>query len=155
MKSFNDIQYKDETYDHVMHAYVQKHKKVKDEKVLFLSGKHFYFYDKDELKGIKTLVHLKKLNEIKYLDDTIKDFNNLLKKNTYVYGKFIASKPMLSLKTHILYGKLIDVIFNLLDNKIDRSLTPRIVTALFSAYQFKILDMTEIDGVTYFHAKKI
>jgi hypothetical protein len=35
---------------------------------MVLSSKHHYFYDENDLKSVRVLINLKKLNQIKYLD---------------------------------------------------------------------------------------
>ena len=40
----------------------------KDPNLMVLSSIHHYYYDFNDLKGVKTLINLKKLNEINHID---------------------------------------------------------------------------------------
>jgi len=132
-----------EIYDSNLYSYVKKYKLIKRNKVLFLSDKYSYYYDEKELKGIKTIVHLKKLNEIKYLNNAIKDLCNILKKNYIFCGRFVDNKSLNYYKRF----------FEFLNTT--RSLSQRSVTSRLAFHNFKIINMTEINGITYFYAKKL
>ena len=155
MISLSEIEHSIHTYDADLFKYIQYHNLVKNNNVFFLSGKHFYFYDKKDMRGIKTVIHLKKLNNVKYLDNTIKQLHGTLSKKTILCGRFVHCKPIRGMSNSIRFAKLYEVVMNLLDNNTNRYLTKRMVTSYLGAYNFKILDMTEIEGITYFHAKKL
>jgi hypothetical protein len=77
----------------------------------------------------------------------------VLKKNATICGRFIDSKIN---KPHVvLYKKIFERINELINEKISRSLSINQVTKHFKAYNFKIINTTEIDNITYFYAKKI
>jgi hypothetical protein len=155
MKSIQEIENYIEVYDSNIYDYVNKHKLIKHNNVLFLSNKYFYYYDKDEMKTIKTIVFLKKLNEIKDLNDTVRDLYDVLNKNSIFCGKFIDNKYINNVLKFNKYNKLFEILYNLIDERNDRLLSIKIVTTCLNTYNFKILNMSEINGVTYFHAKKI
>jgi len=128
---------------------------VKREDILFLSENHFYFYNKKELKNIKAVVLLKPLNEIEKLDNTIHDLYSMLNKNTILCGKFIDNKHNDIFTNFFQYTKILEVFVDFVDKKITRLLSLTYVTSCLGAYNFKILNTTEINGITYFYSKKI
>ena len=46
-------------------------------------------------------------------------------------------------------------IYNFMDAKTDRSLTRKTVTNLLNEFGFKVVIMSEQNGVTYFYSKKV
>ena len=48
----------------------------KDPNLMILSSIHHYYYDFNDLKGVKTLINLKKLNQINHIDTFL---NNVIR----------------------------------------------------------------------------
>ena len=42
-----------------------------------------------------------------------------------------------------------------MDSKTDAYLSEKSVTFMLGSYGFKVMDMTEFNGLTYFHAQKV
>ncbi len=124
----------------------------KDPNLLVLPSTNHYYYNIEELKGITTLINLKKLNLIRHLSSFLHDLCNILSPETRFVGCFADRKTMRS--NGILsraYKKLIDF----LDDKTDKEIDKRDVSRLFESLGFKIIDVTEIDGLTYFTSRKL
>ncbi len=120
--------------------------------MLVLSSRHHFFYDQNDLRGVKVLVNLKKLNTIKHLDSFLHILFRVLPPDANFIGCFSDSKNHklngLNLyKTSFLYKRFIDF----LDHKTDRIMNRNNVEELLSSHGFKVLDMTEINGTTYFN----
>ena len=50
---------------------------------------------------------------------------------------------------------LLNTIYNMIDSRTYRNMSRNSVSILLRDHGFKVLDMTELNGITYFHAKKI
>jgi hypothetical protein len=47
------------------------------------------------------------------------------------------------------------MLYSLMDSKTNKYMSGRIVTLLLEDHGFKVLDMTELNGLTYFCAQKV
>lgn len=152
MSHFKEIQEKEDDYDTVLYDYIIKHKLTKKNRLLFVSKK-FYYYNEQDLKNIKTVIFIQKFNDIKHLDDMIENLYKILKNYNIICGRFVDSRAdKVNLPT---YQKLFNMFSDFLSIKPNKSLSSKQLTAYFNAYNFKIVDMTEINNITYFYAKKI
>lgn len=127
----------------------------RENNLVVLSSKHHYFYDENELKSVKTLINLRKLNLIKYLDEFLFTLVQVLPQNTKFLGCFSDSGvPVRGIESYIYPIKLLRKI-NIFESFGQRILNKSKVVEILESNGFKILDMTEIDGLTYFCALKI
>lgn len=121
--------------------------------MLVLSSRHHFFYDQNDLSGVKVLVNLKKLNRIKHLDNFLHILYKVLPPGANFIGSFSDSKnhkrngSNLFYKPSFLYKRFIDF----LDHKTDRIMTRNNVEELLDSHGFRVVDITEIDGTTYFN----
>ena len=134
--------------------YLKKLGFSKGDNLLALSSVHHYYYDENELQGVKTLVNLKKLNHVKNLDSFLQTLLYMLPPDATFIGYFSNDKTQnqngLSLyKPSRLFGRFI----NFIDSRFDRILDKSQVTEALEKNGHKIIDMTEIDGLTYFCSK--
>ena len=60
----------------------------RENNLVVLSSRHHYFYDEDELKNVRTLINLRKLNLIKYLDEFLFSLVQVLPPDTKFLGCF-------------------------------------------------------------------
>ncbi len=114
--------------------------------LIFLSGKH-YFYDREDLLGIKALINQQKLNQIKKLNEFLNTLHNVLAPDTNFIGCFLEYKARKGISLFSKIYKKITVFFN--SNaviEIDRN----VVSVLLESNGFSIIDMTVIGGLTYF-----
>jgi len=141
------------------------------EELIILSSRHGYFYGEEEMKNAKTIVNLKKLNQI----PDIKSFfhsqlETLPQKCNYV-GCFVNSakhdqhKMRLVSAEKMTQSDLIDLgiysqypllnrLYSLFDSRTNCYMTERSVTLLFQMHGFELQDITECNGITFFHSKK-
>ena len=120
--------------------------------MLVLSSRHHFFYDQNDVKGVKVLVNLKKLNNIKHLDSFLHILYRVLPSGANFIGCFKETRNHKRngahlLSTTLMYKKFIDF----LDNKTDRIMSKGNVEELLDSHGFKVVDMTEINGITYFN----
>ena len=123
-----------------------------DPNLMVISSNHHYYYDFDDFKGVTTLINLKRLNLIKHLDNFLYTVSHVLSPKTNFVGCFsdrniqkeIGSPPRM-------YKKII----NFLDARTDIEIDKKDVSKLLETHGFEIIDMTEINGLTYFRTQNI
>jgi hypothetical protein len=120
---------------------------VNDPDLLILSSKNHYYYDCDDLKGVKTLINLKMLNMIKHLDSFIHVVNNVISPKTNFIGCFCDrnSQSRAGLPKRI-YKRLL----NFIDSRVFIEMDKKDFSLLMESNGFKVIDMTEMNGITYF-----
>ena len=117
---------------------------------LVLSSKLHYYYDPDELKGVTTLINMKRLNLIKNLDDFIQTVNTVLNPKTNFIGCFSDRK---SQKGVSLISRMYKRFINFLDSKFDIEMDRKDISRLLESHGFKIINMADINGLTYFRSQ--
>jgi hypothetical protein len=130
--------------------YLSWHGLSDEDNLLILSSKLHYYYDYEELKEVTTLISLKKLNLVKHLDEFLTTLYTGLSPKANFIGCFADVKSEKSMATRI-YKRLI----NFLDAKIDTELNSRDISRRFESHGFKVVDMTEINGLTYFRTQNL
>lgn len=121
------------------------------EDLLILSSTQHYYYDYEELKGVKTLINLKKLNFVSHLDEFLKTLCIGLSPETNFIGCFSDAKSEKDNLPTRYYRKFI----NFIDARTNVDIDKKDVSRLLEANGFKVIDMTEIDGLTYFRTKNL
>jgi hypothetical protein len=128
---------------------------TREKNLVVLSSRRHYYYDEEEMKNVKTLINLKKLNLIKYLDEFLYTLVNILPENSNILGCFNDCNTELKNGVSILHPiKMLRHRINILDLRIERTLNKKIVSDILMAHGFKISDITEMNGITYFCAQK-
>jgi len=127
----------------------------KEQNMMALSSTHHYYYDFDDMKGIKTLVTLKKLNSIKSLGTFFQTVVRILPQEAIFIGYFkndTGNRPVFSFfQTTRLYNGIV----NYLDFKTDLSLTKDHVSRILGENKLQLIDITDINGMTYFCSRNI
>lgn len=122
--------------------------------VLVLPSNQHYYYDGKELKSVRILINLKKLNLIKHLNMFLNTLIRVLPKNANLIGCFSDSKPIEEDGFQFnLPSKLFDRFINFLDLKTDHIMNKKKVSELLKRNGFETIDMKEIQGLTYFYCK--
>ncbi len=122
--------------------------------ILVLPSNHHYYYDGKELKSVRILINLKKLNLIKHLDMFLNTLVRILPQNANFIGCFSDSKPakeegfQFNLPSR-LFGRFI----NFLNSKTDHIMNKNEVSELLKRNGFETIDMKEMQGLTYFYCK--
>jgi hypothetical protein len=146
---------------------------ARDPGLIVLSSMHHYYYDVDDLKNVETIVNILPLNQIRDIKNFFHSMSNLLPQKSNFIGCFIDTKKQngFSGNNHISVPQthrnenhfengtgsgipLLKMIWNFLDSKTNRFMSRRNVTLLLEENGFKVLDMTELNGLTYFQAQK-
>lgn len=136
------------------------------------SSRHF-FYDAEDLKGVKTVVNLKQLNFVREIRDFLHNVSKMLPQESHFVGCFIDNRTQngfsdkysnlprnLSEKAEAYENGIesripfINRMYSFIDLKTNRYLTKKTVSNLLEECRLQLIGMTEINGLTYFHAKK-
>lgn len=131
--------------------YLERRGFMNDSDLLVLSSKHHFYYDNKDLEGVSVLVNIRKLNHIKHLDSFLHVIFRVLPSDSRFIGCFsdnrnhkINGSPFYH--PRMFYKKFIDF----LDSRTDRSMSRNEVEEILDSHGFKVVDMTEINGLTYF-----
>jgi hypothetical protein len=121
-----------------------------EQNLMTLSSTHHYYYEDDDMKNIKIIINLKPLNSIKNLKSFLESIVKVLPHESTFIGFFkntIQNRSVFSLsQSSILFQSLI----NYIDLKTDNSLTKREVSRLLEEYKLNVIDVTDINNMTYF-----
>jgi len=146
---------------------------AKDPDILVLSSMHHYFYDAEELKRIKTVVNMKPLNSTKDIKSLLHSIFHILPNKANFLGCFVDSSKHYGnlINSRLSYSRnsdgvdpvengisssipLLNMMFSFMDSRTSRNMTKRSVSLLLEEHGLKVLDISEINGLTYFHAQK-
>jgi hypothetical protein len=141
--------------------------------ILVIPSSRHYFYDAEDMKGVKTIVNLKQLNYVKEIRDFLHKISELLPRDSSFVGCFIDNKSQngfsdkysnlpksLSDKAEAYENGIesripfINRMYSFIDLKTNRYLTRKTVSNLLEECSLQLIGMTELNGLTYFHTKK-
>ena len=140
--------------------------------LVVLSSKHHYYYDPEEMNGFKTVINLKEFNQIKNIKSFLNSFLNYLPPKSNFIGCFTDNEKIngyeLKYRTASDHRRGLDdidngivssfpflnMLYSLMDSKIYNYMSRMTILQMLSDYGFKIVDMTEVRGLTLFHSKK-
>lgn len=128
----------------------------RENNLVVLSSRHHYFYDENEMKNVRTLINLRKLNLIKYLDEFLFTLVQVLPPDTKFLGCFSDSKASGSNDNSIFHPiRLLKQKVNRLDFLGEKTMNRNRVREILESYGFKIINMTEMNGLTYFCSQNV
>ncbi len=146
---------------------------INDPDLIVLSSVHHYYFDNNDLKNINTIINLKQLNLIKNIDVFFHSIFKIIPPKSNLIGCFLDNKTQYHFAINNILSQyhtknnidpfengitsripFLNMVYNLMDSKTNRYLTRRNVTLLLKEQNFKVLDMTELNGLTYFHSQK-
>jgi hypothetical protein len=126
----------------------------KDPNLMILSSIHHYYYDFNDLKGVKTIINLKQLNQINHIDSFLGNIFRVLPPKANFIGCFNDNKIHSGIAVPFYQSfKLLNSLINLIDSKTDRFMSRKDVIKVLESHGFRIIDMTEIKKITYFCAE--
>jgi hypothetical protein len=134
------------------YSYIERQGLTNEPNLLILSARHHYFYDDSEMEAVTTLVDLKKLNAEKNLRSYVSLLNNVLSPGTDFVGYFSDRENE---RLDNIFARMYRKMINFLDAKVDNYIDRREIKRLFEANGLKIVDMTDINGLTYFRTSKM
>jgi len=121
--------------------------------LMTLSSTHHYYYEMNDLKNIKILINLKPLNSIKQLDSFLQTLVRLLPNESSFIGYFKNTDQNKSVFSIPQFSNFFQGFINYIDLKTDNSLTKREVSRLLEKHKLNVVDITDINGMTYFCSK--
>ena len=146
----------------------------KDPDLLVLSSMHHYFYDAEEMKNVKSVVNLMELNQIKDIKKFLHTIFHILPQRSFFIGSFVDNNKKNGFELNHSNSKhrnnknseavengilskipFLNMLYSLLDLRTNNHLSRKSVSLLIEGHGFKILDMTEINNLTYFCAQRI
>jgi hypothetical protein len=153
--------------------YVDSRGLSKDPSLIVLSSSHHYYYDYEEMNNAKTVVNLKELNRIKEIKSLLQSHLHFLPQKCNFVGCFINGKNIerYTLRKDLTSAEktrdsdnvelgissrfpFINMLYSLMDLKTNNYLSEKSVALMLGVHGFKIVDMKEINGLTYFHSRK-
>lgn len=123
--------------------------------LMSLSSTHHYYYDFNDFKNVKTLVNLKKLNNIKSLGSFLQTVVGILPQKANFIGYFKNDTGNRSFFSIYQSAKLFNGLVNYFDSKTEMSLTKKDVSRLLEERKLKVVDITDINGMSYFYSQNI
>lgn len=154
-------------------GYLDRNNLIDGSGVLVIPSSRHYYYDVDEMRGIKTIIVLRMLNHIRELKDFLRQMTTLMPHSGNFIGCFIDSKSQgnqgeegHNLPRHLAGREeayengiesripFINRMYSIMDLKTNRNLTRRSVAGMISENGLDLVNMTDLRGVVYFHARK-
>jgi hypothetical protein len=147
---------------------------INEADILVIPSTRHYFYDAEDMKGIKTIVNLRQLNHVREVRDFLRTIVDLLSVKSNFVGCFVDNKVQngfsdkysnlpreISEKAEAYENGIesripfINRMYSFIDSRTNRYLTKRAVTHLLEECGLQIIGMTELNGLTYFWTQKI
>jgi hypothetical protein len=144
-----------------------------DSNLIVLSSKHHYYYDSEEINKAKTVVNLKELNRIKEIKSLLHSHLHFLPQKCNFVGCFVNnkknerfglkkganSKEKVMNSDDIELGILsrfpfLNMLYSLMDSRTNNYLSEESVASMLGVHGFKVIDMKEVNGLTFFHSQK-
>jgi len=128
----------------------------KDPNMMILSSIHHYYYDFNDLKDVRILVNLKRLNQINHIDTFLTNVFRVLPAKARFIGCFQDNKIRRGIAVPFYQSfKFLNSLINIIDSNTDRFMSRRHVIKILEAHEFGIIDITEISNITYFCAENL
>jgi hypothetical protein len=154
--------------------YIDSRGLSEDPSLIVLSSNHHYYYDFEEMNNARTVVNLRELNRIKEIKRFLHShlhflpekcnfvgcFVNNRKKERYAVRKDSTSDEKNKSRDEIELGIIsrfpfINMLYSILDSKTNAYMSENSVTLMLGVHGFKIMEMKEVNGLTYFHSQKV
>jgi len=169
-KSFKDISDRDRE-DFI--SFLEQQGLVNETGMLVIPSTRHFFYDAEDLKGVKTVINLKQLNHIREIREFLQTISDLIPQKSTFVGCFVDNRtqngfsdkysnhPGLNSDKDEAYANgiesripFINRMYSFIDSRTNRYLTRRSVISLLDACGLKVVGMTELNGTTYFCTQK-
>ena len=155
------------------HDYISRLGLAQEQGMVILSFRQHFYFDAEELKRARTLVNLTELNKITLVTDFFRTCYRIMPQSSNLLGRFIDNKEngryqLNSSSSAFSDGDYFDDIenailsrvpfinrlYSILDSRTNAYMSKSSVSLLLHDYGFKVMDMTVLNGLTYFHAQK-
>jgi hypothetical protein len=141
---------------------------------VILSSMYHYYFDVEEMKNVNTVISLKEFNQIKHIRNFLHSIYHSLPHKAYFVGCFVDNSKINGYKLRkkssgnnglkrnddiengiFSRNPFLNMLFSLMDLRTNKYMSKRIVSTLLGNHGFKVLDMTELNGLTYFCAQRL
>jgi len=126
----------------------------KETNMIVLSSKHHFYYDENDLRNVRILVSLKRLNLIKHLEAFLNSLVRILPPETNFIGYFSDSDHADGNATSRL-SRLYHKFNSLLNTRCDYAMNKGGVTELLRRSGFEVINMKRMNGLIYFTSLNI
>ena len=156
------------------YKYVDSRGLSNDSSLIVLSSTHHYYYDFNEMNNAKTVVNLKELNLIKeikslfhshlhflpYFCNFVGCFVNNKKIDRYTLRKNHTGRENIRNSDNMELGivsrfRFINMLYSMMDSKTNNYLSEESVVSMLRVHGFRVINMKEVNGLTYFHSQKV
>lgn len=127
----------------------------KEPNLMVLSSMHHYYYDHDDLKGIRTLVNIKKLNQIKHLESFLHTLYRIMPSKAYFVGCFKSINHTAKGISIYQSGKFLNGLINIFDSTNNKNISKKSASKLLEDHGFKVFDITDLNGLSYFWSQNM
>jgi len=123
-----------------------------EQNILVVSPGQHYYYDESDLRSVKALVNLKKLNLVKHLDKFLHNLYRILPPEARIVGCFTdTGSGRFSIASYQRHTRgLLNSIRNIIGSMAEQRMSKNEVSQILKTHGFKIIDMTEMNGLTFF-----
>ena len=154
--------------------YIKELGLANDPNLVVLSSMHHYYYDADEMKNVKTVISMKLLNQEKEIKSFLHSIFTILPKSSNYIGCFIDNKKVNGFELRnnssssqsksgsaylengiVSQIPFINMIYSFMDLKTNKFISANSISILLEDHGFKVLSMKELNGITYFHSRKM
>jgi len=108
-----------------------------------------------DLRRATTLITLRRLNMVKHLEMFLSSLSRILPPGTNFVGCFSPAKKATAVAERHGREDVLDGRPSIHGSEGFRSLNSRMVSEMLERYGLRLISMTEMSGVTYFHSRKI
>lgn len=122
--------------------------------LLVLSPSQHYYYDESDLRDLRTIVNLKKLNMVRHLDQFLHNLYRILPPDADFVGCFSDTNAQKRKGSgHREPAGILDSFLIFLNSVSGNKMTRQKVSETLKTHGFKVIDMTEINGITFFYSR--
>lgn len=132
--------------------YLKNFNLLREQEIFILSPNMHFYYDENDFKGIKTFINLRKLNLLKDPDEFLHTASLILPYNVNFIGCFSDNN---SAGVEDFIPKLVTRLNNYIDFRTDHTLNRKEVSGLLVKHGYNVIDMSEINKLTFFYSKHI
>lgn len=153
--------------------YIRRLGLAQEEGIVVLSFRQHFFFDAEEMDKVRTLVNLTELNKITRVVDFLRTCYQIMPQKSNLLGRFIDNKEIGRYKLNsnssaftdgdyfddienAIFSRVpfINRLYSFLDSRTNAFMSKSSVSIMLHDYGFKVMDMTVLNGLTYFHAQK-
>jgi hypothetical protein len=157
----------------VLHQYARQLGFVNDSEMIELSSANHYFYDAEEMKNVKALTSRTELNRTKDIKSFLRSLYTILQPKSHFIGYFIddhrKNDSFQNIKDSVVNSDelseeiengiksrypFLNKIYSVLDSRTYNILSGRTMELYLRNSGFKVIDMTHLNGITYFCAQR-